>query len=187
MNVNIQIGGIQVIIISLILFFLIGVVVFLLVRLNKKIDETARPKFGFLGKTLTYSIITVTLGVGVVIFLGSNLSQLNNSDNRTNANNKYQIDFQAYRLGEAASGDEKLELSAVVLQDGIVWGDNVYDLTWSFEASGSNSVKPITETKRGTDTPSYLVVNLPKDKYSITVKAKSDTISISKTKEIDLR
>ncbi|MEI6886774.1 MAG: hypothetical protein WCK31_00895 [bacterium] len=186
MSINIQIGPAEAGILIFTFIALVGLVIFLLVKLNRKIEEVGRPKFGFLGKSLTYTVAAVMLGIGSVIFVGYNLGRINSNDTRTNANNSYKIDFQSFDLESSDKTKAKIALSGVVLEDSIVWGNNLYDLTWSISNSNS-TIPPIVEKTRGKDSPSYITVDLNKEIYEITVKAQNGTTVISKTKEIDLR
>ncbi len=186
MTANLQIGTPVLIIIAVIFLLLVGLVIYFFIKLNKKINDLGKPKFGFLGKPLTYSVMAIMLGMGAVVFVGYNLGNINNGDNRTNANNSIKVDYQQFNLDSPVKDKKRIELTAVVLEDGIVWGKNTYNLTWTFVGK-QNTLAPIIETNRGQNAPSFVVVDLSKDVYEISVKAQNGSTVVSTTKEIDLR
>lgn len=181
MNISIQIGGVEAILIVLVLLLVIGGFVFWFIRYKRKVDDFISPKFGFLGKPLTYVLVIATFGVLGSIGLSTYLSNTSNIDDRTSADSFEKVDIQYVKLENTKTG-VRVNLSAVILNI----KDKKYDISWTIDSDKYKDLA-LFEADITKDNPSNLVLILKEGTYRVNVTIVSGDLTIKKYLEIEVK
>jgi len=181
MNISIQIGGVEAILIILVLLLVIGGVVFWFIRYKRKVDDFIAPKFGFLGKPLTYVLVIAIFGILGSVGLSSYLSSTSSIDDRTSADSIEKVDIMYSKIENLKSG-VRVNLSAVIHNI----KEKKYDISWTIDSDKYKGLA-LFESEVSKDNPSNLVLILKEGSYRVNATIVSGDLTIKKYLEIDVK
>ena len=181
MNISIQIGGVEAILILLVLLLVIAGIVFWFLRYKRKVDDFISPKFGFLGKPLTYVLVIATFGILGSIGLSTYLSSTTSIDDRTSADTFEKIDIVYSKIENTKTG-VRVNLSAVIRNI----KEKKYDISWTIDSDKYKDLA-LFEADITKDNPSNLVVILKEGSYRVNATIVSGELTIKKYLEIEVK
>jgi hypothetical protein len=181
MNISIQIGGVEAILILLVLLLVIAGIVFWFLRYKRKVDDFISPKFGFLGKPLTYVLVIAMFGILGSVGLSTYLSSTSSVDDRTNADTLEKVDIVYTKIENTKTG-VRVNLSAVIRNI----KEKKYDISWTIDSDKYKDLA-LFEADFTKDNPSNLVVILKEGTYQVNATVVSGDLTIKKYLEIEVK
>lgn len=181
MNISIQIGGVEAILILLVLVLVIAGIVFWFLRYKRKVDDFISPKFGFLGKPLTYVLVIATFGILGSVGLSTYLSSTSSLDDRTSADSIEKVEIMYSKIESTKSG-VRVNLYAVIKNI----KEKKYDISWTIDSDKYKDLA-LFEADVSKDNPSNLVLILKEGSYKVNATIVSGDLTIKKYLEIEVK
>jgi energy-coupling factor transporter transmembrane protein EcfT len=158
-----------------IVFFLVGVILYLV----KRIKILTKVRFGFGGKPL-FSLLIL---FGVIVAIPLTMYAAQHSVDLIKLARAERDVIVEFNVAGKTDGVYEVVFIAVPTLDGEAWLDKSYTVTWYIQ--GEVTLEKV-EKDRNRDAPSYFVTDLPSGTYKVKVTVESEGFSIVKVEELTL-
>lgn len=156
----------------------LGALTYYVVRLNVRVKKLT-PQYGFAGKKIV-NVALIAFVAGAAPLL--TLLAMNSTEIRRQAAEVEDVVISA-SIVEREEGSLVVGFSIVPFENGIAWGEKIYNVTW--EVTGPSPFTFIEQEVSKTN-PSYITKSVLPGQYEITVHVTGDKFELDKTSIFNL-